>query len=116
VSPIEYIDYGKETFKRYVEAYDPALHKRKAFSHENEVRILRWRLVDLEQAAQNEQFSAARCFELENWDLETIADAVIVNPRCPDGYLKAVVSTIEHASKPLAGKVRASEHKLPPEW
>jgi hypothetical protein len=116
VSLIEYRDYRTEGFKRHQHRYDPALHKRLAFSHESEVRILRCVAGDFEQAAGNEKFDAGASFELPGWDLETVADEIIVNPLCASEYLSTVVATIGRISKPLADRVRASDHQAPPQW
>ena len=116
VSLIEYRDYRTQEFKRQQFRYDPALHKRVAFLHENEVRILRCVAADFEQAARDDKYNAGAAFELPDWDLESVVDEIIVNPLCPNEYVNTVSATVGRISKSVAGKVKSSNHGAPPQW
>jgi hypothetical protein len=115
LSRVSYRDYLRENFERYEQEYDPALHKRIAFRHEQEVRVLHCRREEFIKATGDPGFYSVPV-ELPNWVLETIIDGIIVNPFCSTSYLGVVQAAVRHVSPGLADKVKASEHRIDPVW
>lgn len=115
VSPIAYVDYKTDSFVRHQYDYDPALHKRKAFEHEQEVRVLRFRAEDFQLAGENESHNAPEYIEIE-WDPETVVEKIVVNPRCAAGYRNLVTAAVKTLSPTLAKKVQLSDLAAPPGW
>ncbi len=116
VSRVAYIDYKTDQFVRHSQdGYDPALHKRKAFEHEDEVRVLRFSSDDFQRAGTEESYSAPEYVEIE-WDPETVVEKIVVNPRCANGYLKLVTVAVKTLSPILAEKVQRSDLAAPPRW
>lgn len=115
VSPIAYINYKTGSFVRHEHDYDPALHKRKAFEHEQEVRVLRFRTEDFKRAFEDDSYSAPERVEID-WDPETVVERIVVNPRCPDWYLEEVRAAVNRRSVTLANKVQESGLAAPPGW
>jgi Protein of unknown function (DUF2971) len=104
ISPVKYIDYSAESFGRHVHDYDPALHKRVAFKHEQEVRVLRVRKDDFTQAENDETFTTADHLEID-WDPEFVIDQIVVGPQCPEDYVNIFKEAIDRLSPLLASRV-----------
>ena len=115
VSAIAYIDYKTDRFVRHREPYDPALHKRKAFEHEQEVRVLRFSPVDFERAGTDESHSAPERVTIA-WNADAVIEKVVPNPRAAAGYLEAVTRAIESVSPSIAKLVQASDLAETPGW
>lgn len=115
VSPIAYINYKTDSFVRHQYPYDPALHKRKALEHEQEVRVLRFSAEDFERAGKDDSYSAPEFVETD-WDPETVVERIVVNPRCPDWYLEEVRAAVNRRSVTLASEVQVSDLAAPPGW
>ncbi len=107
VSLVKYIDYSTEPFQRHVHDYDPALHKRVAFKHEQEVRVLRVQQDDFIHAENDETFTAADHFEID-WDPEFVVDQIVVGPQCPEDYVNIFKEAIDRLSPLLASRVMRS--------
>lgn len=115
VSAIAYIDYNTERFVRHREAYDPALHKRKAFEHEQEVRVLRFSQVDFDRAGTDESHSAPERVDIA-WNADAVIDRIVPNPRATDGYVEEVTRAVERVSRSLVSTVQASNLAAIPGW
>ena len=92
--PPEYVDLS------------PFMHKRMAFEHEREVRVIK--KVD---ATANDNCAAGIRLE---WDLEKIVDAIYVNPYAGDGYLEVVEAVVEKFAPQLERLLRFSNMKREP--
>jgi hypothetical protein len=68
VSEVKYFDYKTGRFPRR----DPAFHKRSAFKHEQEVRVLRHDVADWRKASKDEAFRLPAGYELQ-WDPAALA-------------------------------------------
>ena len=108
VSSVAYIDYRTEAFVRYQFDYDPALHKRKAFEHEQEVRVLRFSKDDFDIAAVDPLHASPEHVDVE-WNPEAVVDRVVLSPRCPDWFLDAVTREIQKWSMTIGEKVQPSD-------
>ena len=115
VSEVAYIDYKARNFLRYEHEYDPALHKRNAFLHEQEVRVLRFSEDDFKRAGADEAHRAPDHVYID-WDPEMVVDRIVLNPRCADWSLEMVTGAIEKLSATLAKAVRSSDLAEPPGW
>ena len=115
VSAIAYIDYKTDRFVRHREPYDPALHKRKAFEHEQEVRVLRFSLADFERAGTDKSHSAPERVNIA-WNTDAVIEKIVPNPRGAAGYFEEVARAIENVSSSLARTVQASDLAETPGW
>ena len=115
VSEVAYIDYKARNFLRYEHEYDPALHKRNAFLHEQEARVLRFSEDDFKRAGADEAHRAPDHVYID-WDPEMVVDRIVLNPRCADWSLEMVTGAIEKLSATLAKAVRSSDLAEPPGW
>jgi len=108
VSRVEYIDYRKGALARHKYDYDPALHKRIAYRHEQEVRVLRARQEDFIRAGQFPQFSADEHVAID-WEPEAIIEAIVLSPLSPEAYFEVFKDAIKRHSPILAELVQRSE-------
>ena len=108
VSPVAYIDYRTEVFVRHQFDYDSALHKRKAFEHEQEVRVLRFSKDDFDIATRDPLHASPEHVCVE-WNPEAVVDRVVLSPRCPDWYFDAVTRAIQKWSMTIAKNVQPSD-------
>ena len=115
VSAISYIDYKTDRFARHRDPYDPALHKRKAFEHEQEIRVLRFDPEDFTRAGTDESYSAPEYVYIA-WNPEAVIEKIVVNPRCAAGYFEEVTRAIETLSKEIARTVHRSDLAEPAGW
>ena len=81
---ITYLDYETDEFK-YGNILYPAMHKRKAFEHENEIRIVK---VDTRYWADKlpPDLPPPPGGLTSDWDLEKFCYAIYVNPYAPTWY------------------------------
>lgn len=115
VSRVEYIDYKNGGFKRHKHDYDPALHKRKAFEHEQEVTVLRAKRQDFIRAGQDESFSCDEHVEMA-WDPEAVIEEIVVSPLNHKVYVDVIKDAIERLSPSLAALVHLSELTEDPQY
>lgn len=117
VAPIHYLDFETERLPSHNLAY-PLLCKRIEFSHEHEVRVLRFRIdawrAALERAPPAQV--AADAIEYLDFDPEEAIDEVYVSPYAPDWYFEAVRVLLEKLAGPLAGRLRRSRLAEEPDW
>ena len=85
---ITYLNYESESFQKGNILYPP-MHKRKAFEHENEVRIIK---VDTRYWNEKSRVSLEPPLEglVEKWDLMKHCDALYVNPYASKWYYDTV--------------------------
>lgn len=115
VSMVHYIDYKSEGLGRHQYDYDPALHKRKAFQHEQEVRVLRIKQEDFVRAGQDEHFSCDEHVEIV-WQPEAVIDEIVLSPLSPKAYGDVFKGAIERISPLLAARMRPSELSEEPQY
>lgn len=108
VSLVAYKDYQTERFAVHRQSYHPAIHKQRAFEHEQEVRVLRFREKDFEAAGGNPDFRLPNDWSSE-WDIDAAVDSIVVTPYSPAVYLPTVREAIRRLSPALAEKVAPSE-------
>jgi hypothetical protein len=88
VGVVKYIDYEKDWLPEGNTFY-PFMHKRKSFSHENEVRIVNQKLPTTDKGIDLSQPNDLRGIEIEV-DLNLLIDNVFVAPTAPNWYLGLV--------------------------
>jgi hypothetical protein len=108
VSEVKYCDYKTGRFPRHKHDWDPAFHKRIAFKHEQEVRVLRHDVADWHKAAEDEAFRMPVGHEIQ-WDPAAVIDEIIVNPQSAHAYCETVRRAVASFAPGLADKVKRSE-------
>jgi hypothetical protein len=108
VSEVKYFDYKTGRFPRHTHDWDPAFHKRVAFKHEQEVRVLRHDVADWRKASQDEAFSLPAGYDLQ-WDPVAVIDEIIVHPQSAPAYCDTVRRAVAGVAPALADKVKRSE-------
>jgi hypothetical protein len=108
VSAVEYFDYKSGQFLRHRYNSDPAFHKRIAFKHEQEVRVLRHDDADWSKASKDEAFRLRAGHELP-WNPEAVIDEIIVHPQSASAYCDTVKRAVADVVPALADKVKRSE-------
>lgn len=104
IAPVKYIDYGRERFPQGNVLY-PFFHKRRAFGHEREVRIVKWcsdqmpvgiqlkgnqpteeeNRVHEDELRRGEQLKVARGTGVSlAFDLDRLIKGIVVHPDAPD--------------------------------
>ncbi len=86
----------------------PALYKQRAYSMEQEVRVLRYREQDFNNADKDQTFTLPPSWP-PKWDPEAIIDRIVINPYCPSVYPAIAQNAIHRLSPILADKVVKSE-------
>ena len=115
VSKVEYIDYKTGRFVRHNHDYDPALHKRSAFAHEREVRVLRAKKEDFLRAGDDENFSCDEHVEVA-WDPEAVIEDIVLSPLIRSEYVDVFTLAIHQLSPTLADRVHRSELTERPQY
>lgn len=101
---VKYINYENEWFPD-ANVFHPVMHKREAFSHEREVRLVS-SLIGIEEHPP-EQI-------LLNWDCEQYIDSVYVDPYAPEYYYNVVEAVLDSMAPFLKGKLVWSQMRAAP--
>lgn len=97
---ISYINYENEKFPNLQGSYYPVnlmhpfMHKRKAFEHEKEIRIIKpcWELIYDSLDAPNAKIERPPVMSFEV-KLENLIESIFVHPLAPDWYFEIVKAT-----------------------
>ncbi|MFZ1058150.1 MAG: DUF2971 domain-containing protein [Candidatus Rokuibacteriota bacterium] len=108
VGRVSYLDYETQWFPDGNLLY-PVMHKRLAFAHEKEVR-----LVKLLHAHVVMDSQAGPPGVHVPVNLEQLVEGVFVTPYAQEWYADVVKSVVEKFALPLAGRVRWSQMKSAP--
>jgi len=108
VSEVKYFDYKSGRFLRHNHDWDPAFHKRIAFKHEQEVRVLRHDVADWRKAYEDDAFRLPAGYELQ-WDPVAVIEEIIVNPQSSLAYCDTVRRAVASVAPALADKVKRSD-------
>ena len=82
ISKVKYIDYDKDGIP-IVNCFAPALHKRKSFSHERELRAFVWEPNNLDKIKNNQQIEQGLPTQIE---LEELIDEIYISPLEDDWF------------------------------
>jgi len=88
IGTVTYLDYRTQNMPRRFNALRPIMHKRKAFEHEKEVRI-----VKVEGSIMNSS-ETPKGIEIK-WDFSKAVENVYVNPYAPEWYYETVVDVLK---------------------
>ncbi len=137
MAPVTYIDYQRQGFPQGNTMY-PFFHKRKAFEHEQEVRLVEWHSdqgligmrVDVSDPPTPEEVKeyeaeVRRAPELKkergtgiffDFNVDELVKDVIVHPDAPEWYHKVVHEVTQKFAPLLAEKVRWSSMRTTPRF
>ena len=105
---VKYIDYEKEWFAD-ANIFHPIMHKRIAFSHEREVRLVTMRIGY--QTLSEPEIPESIFIP---WDLDKQIKGIYVDPYAPKYFYDAVATIIQAMVPSLASKVAWSPMKVAP--
>jgi hypothetical protein len=108
IHAVHYLNYETEGFAEHSHDSHPAFHKRIAFEHEKEVRLVRWTQDDFGKAGRDRAFTAGDFWNMQWPNIEDVIDQIVVHPRLGASYLQIVRSAVERFSPTLAAKVQPS--------
>lgn len=107
VGCVRYIDYETEWFPDG-NVYYPVMHKRRAFAHEHEVRI-----VKMSPGLQGPEVTDPALFKVPI-DRNSLIEEIYVNPYSQEWYAEAVKSVVGKFAPTLAARVKWSAMKGTP--
>lgn len=108
VGLVRYVDYATTTFESG-NAFWPVMHKRAAFSHEQEVRLVRyWGDPPYPDTSPNELHHP--------WDIERLTSQIWVDPYQQKYFYDAVRAILERFMPSLLPKLCWSSMKTPPTY
>lgn len=108
ISPVRYIDYREETLpgRDYLQQL---VHKRIAFEHEREVRVLHRPQAPLRIGLPFEPTGSGPLNKFISWDAERALDCLILSPFAPEWYPDAVSAVVKSFAPALAERLKLSE-------
>lgn len=134
IAPVQYLDYQVQGFPQDNLLY-PFFHKRRAFTHESEVRIVKWCSDQIPvgiivtghppteeeiRAHQDElkrgeklKIERGRSISLE-FDVETLVRTIVVHPYAPEWYFRVIKLVVEKFTPVLVGRVKWSPMRTEP--
>jgi len=134
MAPVKYIDYQREGFSQGNSLY-PFFHKRRAFEHEREVRIVKWcsdqmpvgmqvkghqpteeeKRLHEDEIERGEQLKAARGTGISlAFDIDGLIREIVVHPYAPDWYFGVIKLVVQNLAPQMVGKVRWSSMRTEP--
>lgn len=118
IGVVRYLDYHEDDMPDYT-CYTPVMHKRQAFRHEQEVRILCSMVGQLYHdrdvdTATNQSGEAEKLGMFLPWNPEEIINRIYINPYAKHWYSEVVKSTVSKFSPKLAACIEWSQIKVDP--
>jgi hypothetical protein len=134
IAPVKYLNYQIEGFSQDNVLY-PFFHKRLAFAHEREVRIVKWCSDQMpvgikvtghppteeEIGAHQDEVKRGEVLKAERgtsisleFDVEKLISTVVVHPYAPEWYFKIVKLVVEKFTPILVEKVKWSSMRTEP--
>jgi hypothetical protein len=108
VGCVQYIDYEREWFPDGNLFY-PVMHKRRAFGHECEVRLV---MMSVPHAANHKPVGPPGLHA--KVDLDALVKGIYVNPSAEEWYADAVTAVVEQLAPGLKNRVSWSKMKAAP--
>jgi hypothetical protein len=105
---VKYIDYEQEWFPD-ANAFHPVMHKRLAFAHEREVRLVSSPSTFRAPSAEAPPESVAI-----HWDSSTKVERVYVDPYAPEYFFDAVQTIVDVVEPSLGSRLVWSQMKAAP--
>ncbi len=133
MAQVQYLDYQVQEFPLDRALY-PLFHKRIAFAHEGEVRILQWcsehlpgkrvrdhtptdeeKRVDEYELKRGEELKVERGTGISlEFDVEALVRNIAVHPYAPEWYFRVIKLIVEKFTPILVEKVKWSSIKTEP--
>ncbi|MBM3254221.1 MAG: DUF2971 domain-containing protein [Candidatus Omnitrophica bacterium] len=133
MTKVKYLNYQVEEFPLDMSFY-PLFHKRQAFAHEKEVRIIKWCSEHIpgkrvrghtptEEEKRIDEYELKRGEELKvergtgillEFDVEKLIRNIVVHPYATEWYFEVVKVAVEKFTPKLVGKVRWSSMRTEP--
>lgn len=133
MAPVRYLDYQIEGFPRDNLLY-PFFHKRAAFAHEREVRIVKWcsehlpgkrardhkptpedEKSDQEELKRGLELKAQRGTSIQlQFDVDTLIRDIVVHPYAPEWYFRTVKLVVGKFTPNLVNRVKWSSMRAEP--
>lgn len=103
---VRYVDYSRDTLPSY-NWLEPITHKRIAFQHEQEVRVVRWRKKEVggHLGPPGREMS---------WDIEKVLDHIVISPYAPEWHLDVVHEVLAKFAPALMERLSWSELRADP--
>lgn len=108
ISPVRYIDYREETPPGR-DYFQQLVHKRVAFEHEREVRVLHRPRAALRIGLPFEPAESSPLDTYVAWDAQDALECVILSPFAPDWYPDAASAVLDSFAPALAQRLSLSE-------
>lgn len=105
IGTVSYVDYGSASFPD-ANAFYPVMHKRAAFAHEREVRIVKY----VPESPTEEQPTGLSL----SVELPAVCQAIYVSPSASKYYFDAVHAVVEAIAPGLEARLRWSQMNVPP--
>jgi len=118
IGVVRYLDYHEDDMPDYT-CYAPVMHKRQAFKHEQEVRILCSMVGQLYDerdvdTAINGSGETEILGMFLSWNAEEIINKIYINPYAMHWYSEVVKTTISKFSPKLASCIECSQMRTDP--
>ncbi|HEX9896884.1 MAG TPA: DUF2971 domain-containing protein [Dehalococcoidales bacterium] len=132
MAPVKYINFQKHSFPQDNLLY-PFFHKRLAFAHEKEVRIIKWcsdqmqsgedskKMTEEERKEHQDEMQRRRELKSKRgmgisleWDVDKFIRDIVVHPYAPEWYYNVVKQVVQKFTPQLIGKVQWSSMKTEP--
>lgn len=112
---VNYLDYGLELLpdENWLQ---PIMHKRLAFSHEQEVRLVRWRQDDTDILLGSGGGQESPKGHEMNWNPVTTLDRVIISPYAPESYSDVIHTVVAKFAPELVEKLAWSDLRADPAY
>lgn len=111
---VRYIDFEREALPS-LNFMHPLMHKRAAFAHEQEVRIVRFLDAEVRELMVPEPKKLPPAIRLlQPWIPEAVLERVVVSPYASDWYFETVKSVISTINPSIASKLAWSSLRAYP--
>jgi len=109
---VRYVDYAEGELPD-LNFMQPLMHKRSAFEHEHEVRIVRFLETEVrELMVPNPKLPVVVRFL--DWDVERVAEKLVVSPYVDQWYFDAVYESVRKVASRLVSKLSWSKLRADP--
>lgn len=111
---VNYIDFEKDSLPS-LNFMHPLMHKRAAFAHEQEMRIVRFREAEVEMLMVPEPKVLPPAIRfVQPWNPETVLERVVVSPYASDWYFDTIEKILFSINPPLASRLTWSNLRADP--
>jgi hypothetical protein len=111
---VRYLDYKHDTYPEDtpgLQLLHRVMHKRKAFAHEQEARIVKWEPKYFHVASHEAIQDIPHVIELP-WDAESVVEGVYVNPYAKQWYFETVKTALQRFAPKLVSRTMWSDIRV----